>query len=150
MFDPEDGTIRILLVEDNPADARLTFEALEDGNLASYKQITHVTDGELAIQFLSQEPPYEDALRPDLVLLDINMPKVDGIEVLRFIRQHSELSGMPVVMLTTSQSEEDIIKSYNLHANCYISKPADFQAFVEVVDSIEKFWLSLVRLPRSH
>ncbi len=140
--------IDILLVEDNPADARLTFEALKDGKLANYKQIHHVTDGEQAINFLTKQPPYETANRPDLVLLDINMPKINGIEVLKYIREHETLSGLPVVMLTTSQSEEDIIRSYDLHANCYVSKPVDFQTFVDVVGKIEDFWFTVVKLPK--
>ncbi len=140
--------INILLVEDNPADARLTFEALKDGKLANYKQVHHVTDGEQAINFLTKQPPYEAANRPDLVLLDINMPKVNGMEVLKYIREHDTLSGLPVVMLTTSQSEEDIIRSYDLHANCYVSKPVDFQTFVDVVGKIEDFWFSVVKLPK--
>ncbi len=140
--------IDILLVEDNPADARLTFEALKDGKLANYQQIHHVTDGEQAIHFLTKQPPYEKANRPDLVLLDINMPKMNGMEVLKYIREHETLSGLPVVMLTTSQSEEDIIRSYDLHANCYVSKPVDFQAFVDVVGKIEEFWFTVVKLPK--
>ncbi len=142
------SNIDILLVEDNPADARLTFEALKDGKLANYKQIHHVTDGEQAINFLTQQPPYEAAIRPDLVLLDINMPKVNGMEVLKYIREHETLSGLPVVMLTTSQSEEDIMRSYDLHANCYVSKPVDFQTFVDVVGKIEDFWFTVVKLPK--
>ncbi|MFL0805382.1 MAG: response regulator [Agarilytica sp.] len=142
------SNIDILLVEDNPADARLTFEALKDGKLANYKQIHHVTDGEQAINFLTQQPPYETAIRPDLVLLDINMPKVNGMEVLKYIREHETLSGLPVVMLTTSQSEEDIMRSYDLHANCYVSKPVDFQTFVDVVGKIEDFWFTVVKLPK--
>ncbi len=142
------SNIEILLVEDNPADARLTFEALKDGKLANYKQVHHVNDGEKAIQFLTRQPPYESAVRPDLVLLDINMPKINGIEVLQFVRKHEELTGLPIVMLTTSRAEEDIIKSYDLHANCYVSKPVDLHTFIEVVDKIEDFWFSVVKLPK--
>ncbi len=143
------NNIDILLVEDNPADARLTFEALKDGKLANYKNIHHVSDGERAIKYLSQEAPFEDAVMPNLVLLDINMPKVNGIEVLKFIRGNKMLETLPVVMLTTSQSEEDIVKSYTFHANCYVSKPVDFQSFVQVVSKIEQFWFSVVHLPPS-
>lgn len=141
------GDIEILLVEDNLADARLTFEALKDGKLTNYKQIHHVTDGEKAIKYLTCQPPYEKATRPDLVLLDINMPKINGIEVLRFVREHETLTGLPIVMLTTSCSEKDIIESYDLHANCYVYKPVDFQTFVDVVDKIEDFWFTVVKLP---
>lgn len=141
--------IDILLVEDNPADARLTIEALKDGKLSNYKQLHHVTDGEQALQYLFNEEPYTNAIRPDLILLDINMPKLNGIEVLKKVRSTPHLSGIPVVMLTTSRSEEDVIKSYNLHANCYVSKPVDFSSFIEVVSSIEDFWFSVVRLPHS-
>ncbi|MBE0647794.1 MAG: response regulator [Bacteroidales bacterium] len=137
--------IDILLVEDNPGDARLAKEALKDSKLRNNLFI--VDDGELAMKFLKKEAPYEDVPRPDLILLDLNLPKKDGKEVLKEIKTDEDLKRIPVVILTMSKSEEDIFKSYNLHANCFITKPIDFDQFIKVVQSIENFWLTIVKLP---
>ncbi len=137
--------IEILLVEDNPGDADLAREALENSKL--HNQLHVVGDGEKAMSFLRQQGPYADAPRPDLILLDLNLPKKDGREVLAEIKADKHLRRIPVVILTTSRAEEDIIKSYDLHANCYISKPIDLNQFLHVVKSIENFWLSIVILP---
>lgn len=137
--------IEILLVEDSPADVRLTREALRDGKVLNH--ISTVPDGIEAMAYLRREGTYHDAIRPDLILLDLNMPRMDGREVLEQIKQDPDLKRIPVVILTTSQAEEDILKSYNLHANCYISKPVDLDQFIAVVKSIEDFWLTIVHLP---
>ena len=135
----------ILLVEDNEGDARLAMEALKDGKISN--DLHHVRDGIEAMQFLNKEGQYTDAPRPDIILLDLNMPRMDGREVLQEINKQSDISSIPIIVLTTSQNEVDIIKSYNLNANCFISKPVDFEQFVEVVRSIEHFWFSIVSLP---
>jgi two-component system response regulator len=137
--------IDILLVEDNPGDADLAREALEGGKLNN--KLFVVGDGEAAMGFLKQTGSYADAPRPDLILLDLNLPRKDGREVLADIKAHEDLKRIPVVILTTSQSEEDVLKSYNLHANCYITKPIDLKQFSKVVRSIEDFWFSIVLLP---
>jgi chemotaxis family two-component system response regulator Rcp1 len=137
--------IDILLVEDNPGDADLAREALEGSKL--HNQLFVVGDGEAAMDFLHKTGEYADMPRPDLILLDLNLPRKDGREVLAEIKAHQNLKRIPVVILTTSQSEEDVLKSYNLHANCYITKPIDLNQFIRVVRSIEDFWLSIVVLP---
>jgi len=137
--------IEILLVEDNPGDIRLTQEVLNEGKVHNLLSI--VENGVQAISFLRKENEYLDAPTPDLILLDLNLPKKDGREVLLDIKNDPELKKIPVVVLTTSQSEEDILKVYDLNANCYISKPVDFGEFIDVVKSIEDFWLSIVKLP---
>ncbi len=137
--------IDILLVEDNPGDADLAREALESGKLNN--KLFVVGDGEAAMDFLRQTGGYADAPRPDLILLDLNLPRKDGREVLADIKANDHLKRIPVVILTTSQSEEDVLKSYNLHANCYITKPIDLNQFTKVVRSIEDFWFSIVVLP---
>lgn len=137
--------IEILLVEDNPGDIRLTQEVLKEGKVQNTLSI--VENGVQAISFLRKENEYQDAPTPDLILLDLNLPKKDGREVLLDIKNDPELKKIPVVVLTTSQSEEDILKVYDLNANCYISKPVDFGEFIDVVKSIENFWLSIVKLP---
>ncbi|MBW1938998.1 MAG: response regulator [Deltaproteobacteria bacterium] len=137
--------IEILLVEDNPGDVRLTKEALKDGKVLNNLHI--VTDGVEAMAFLLQEGNYSNAVRPDLILLDLNLPKKDGREVLLEIKSQEELKRIPVVILTTSSAEEDIIKTYGYHANCYITKPVDFEQFIKVVKSIEDFWMKIVKLP---
>jgi CheY-like chemotaxis protein len=137
--------IEILLVEDNPGDADLAREALEMSKMLN--TLHHVEDGEAAMRFLHREKPYTDAVTPDLIFLDLNLPKKDGREVLAEIKSDPELKRIPVVILTTSKDEEDILSSYNLHANCYISKPINFQQFTKVVKSIEEFWMSIVLLP---
>jgi chemotaxis family two-component system response regulator Rcp1 len=137
--------IEILMVEDNPGDVRLTVEALKETKLNNNLSIAK--NGVEALAYLRQEGDHADAPRPDLILLDLNLPKKDGREVLREIKADKELGRIPVVILTTSQAEEDIIKTYDLHANCYISKPVDLEQFTQVVQSIEFFWLTIVKLP---
>ncbi|HKI58681.1 MAG TPA: response regulator [Trueperaceae bacterium] len=137
--------IDILLVEDSPGDARLTREALAEGKL---KNVLHlVEDGEQALAFLRGEDGYADAPRPDLVLLDLNLPRVDGREVLAEMKADPDLKRIPVVVLTTSSADEDVLRAYELAANCYITKPVDLDKFLGVVRSIEEFWLTVVRLP---
>ena len=137
--------IEILMVEDNPGDVRLTREALRGGKI--WNEIHVVTDGVAAIEFLRNSPPYEHAPRPDLVLLDLNLPKKDGREVLAMMKGDPNLKAIPVVILTTSQAEEDVIRAYNLSCNCYVTKPVDFDQFTRIVQTIEQFWLSVVTLP---
>ncbi len=139
--------VEVLLVEDNPGDVRLTLEALKDGKVNNHLSV--VEDGVEALAFLRREGKYADASRPDLILLDLNLPKKDGREVLAEIKADEDLKRIPVVVLTTSKAEEDILKTYNLHANCYITKPVDFDQFVIVVRLIEDFWFTIVKLPRS-
>jgi chemotaxis family two-component system response regulator Rcp1 len=139
------GSIQVLLVEDNPGDVRLTKEALKEGKLLN--QLTVVGDGVEALSFLRKEGKYADALHPELILLDLNLPKKDGREVLAEIKADPKLRRIPVVVLTTSSAEEDILKIYDLHANCYITKPVDLEQFMGVVKSIEDFWVSVVKLP---
>ena len=138
--------IEILLVEDNPGDVRLTIEALKDGKIHNHLSV--VSDGEEALAFLRRQGQYAKAPWPDLILLDLNLPKKDGREVLKEIKQEKDLKRIPVVILTTSTAEKDIIKTYDLHANCYINKPVDFDQFTNVVKSIEDFWFTVVKLPR--
>ncbi len=137
--------IEILLVEDNPGDLRLTKEALADAKVRNH--LNSVIDGVEALKFLRQEPPYKDATRPDLILLDLNLPRKDGREVLLEIKNDPKLKRIPVVVVTSSAEEQDIVKSYNLHANCYVTKPIDLQQFVTVVRAIEDFWMTIVKLP---
>ena len=135
----------ILLVEDNPGDVRLAKEALKESKLLN--KLYQVEDGTKAMAFLRQEGVYSDVPRPDLVLLDLNLPRKNGREVLAEIKADETLKRIPVVILTISRAEEDVLKSYNLHANCYISKPFDMEQFIQVVKSIEDFWFSIVKLP---
>lgn len=137
--------IDILLVEDNPADARLTCEALKDGKVAN--RIHIVDDGIKALAFLRRLPPYENAPPVEIVLLDLNMPRMDGRAVLAELKADPALKMLPVVILTTSQAEEDILRAYELQANCYVTKPVDLDQLIKVVSSIQEFWLSVVRLP---
>jgi two-component system, chemotaxis family, response regulator Rcp1 len=137
--------IEILLVEDNPADVRLTREALQEEKI--YTNLQVVSDGVEAIAFLRKEGQYAKMPRPDLILLDLNLPKKDGREVLKEIKNDPHLKAIPVVVLTVSKSEEDILKSYNLHANCYITKPVDLKQFMKVAKSVQDFWLTIVKLP---
>ncbi len=137
--------VDILLVEDNPADVDLTKETLRDAKIGN--RIFVATDGVQALQFLQRRAPYFDAPRPDLILLDLNMPRMDGRELLAHIKADASLRRIPVVVLTTSEAETDIVKSYDLHANCYVTKPVDLDQFVNVARAIEGFWLSLVKLP---
>ncbi|MBM3155283.1 MAG: response regulator [Chloroflexi bacterium] len=135
----------ILLVEDNPGDVRLTQEALKDAKVLNHLHVA--MDGIEALEFLRRQGKYAKAVRPDLILLDLNLPRKDGREVLAEIKEDADLKRIPVVILTVSKAEEDIIKTYNLHANCYITKPVDLDRFIEVVRAIENFWLVLVKLP---
>ncbi len=135
----------ILLVEDNPGDVRLTQEALKDAKFLN--QLHVVGDGEEAMTFLRHRGRYAQAVHPDLVLLDLNLPKKDGGEVLAEMKADENLRRIPVVILTSSTAEQDILKSYNLHANCYIAKPVDLEQFITVVKAIEDFWLTIVKLP---
>jgi CheY-like chemotaxis protein len=137
--------IEILLVEDNPGDVRLTKEALKEAKVIN--NLTVLKDGEEALAYLRQQDHYANAKRPHLILLDLNLPKKDGRDVLAHIKADEALKRIPVVVLTTSQAEEDVLKSYSLHANCYITKPVDLDQFVRVVRSIEDFWLGIVVLP---
>jgi len=138
--------IEILLIEDNPGDVDLTREALHDAKVCNNLQV--VDDGAKAVEFLYKRGEYANVPRPDIILLDLNLPKKDGRQVLEEIKADPQLSQIPVVILTTSQAEEDILRSYQLHANCYIAKPVDFKQFMHVVKSIEEFWLTIVKLPK--
>lgn len=136
----------VLLVEDNPSDVRLTREAMKEGPVLNNLHV--VGDGQAAIDFLTRKPPYENAPRPDLVLLDLNLPRKSGREVLAVIKADPTLMTIPIVVLTTSKAEEDIVHTYQLHANCFITKPVDLDKFIAVVHQVEDFWLQVVRLPR--
>jgi two-component system response regulator len=138
--------VRILMVEDNPDDVDLTREALKDAKVCN--QLHVVQDGVEAMAFLRREGKYTGAPHPDIILLDLNLPRKDGREVLAEVKSDENLKRIPVVVLTTSQAEEDIMKAYNLHVNCYITKPVDFDQFIKVVKSIEEFWFSVVKLPK--
>jgi chemotaxis family two-component system response regulator Rcp1 len=137
--------MEVLLVEDNPGDVRLTREALRDSLVPNSLSVVH--DGEQAVLFLRREGKYAGAPRPDIILLDFNLPKRDGGEVLEVIKADGDLRKIPVVVLTTSQAARDIQRAYDLHANCYITKPLDLDRFMAVVKSIEDFWLNVVKLP---
>jgi CheY-like chemotaxis protein len=139
------AAIEILLVEDNPADVRLTVEGLREARIAN--NLNAVMDGDSAVQFLQRQGRYINAPRPDLILLDLNLPGLDGRSVLRFVKEDPRFKVIPVVIITSSDAESDIIKSYEAHANCFISKPIDFQGFCDVIRSIENFWFTVVRLP---
>jgi CheY-like chemotaxis protein len=141
MTDP----IEILLVEDNPGDVELTREALHDSKV--HMRLSVVNDGVEALAFLRRETPYDDAPRPDLILLDLNLPKKDGRAVLADVKQDPALRHIPVVILTSSQAEQDILRAYDLHANCYVTKPVDLDQFITIVRSIEQFWFTVVKLP---
>ncbi len=137
--------VDILLVEDNPGDYRLTKEALKEGKV--YNNLHWAQDGVEAIEFLKRRGKYDAAPRPDIILLDLNLPKKDGREVLSEIKRDEALRTIPVVILTTSKAEEDVLRSYDLHANCYVTKPVDLDKFIVVVQSIDRFWLTVVTLP---
>ncbi len=137
--------IEILLVEDNLGDMRLTQEALKEGKV--YNNLHWAKDGVEAIDFLNRRGKYESAPRPDIILLDLNLPRKDGREVLEEIKSDDNLKQIPVVVLTTSKAEEDVARSYALHANCYVTKPVDLEKFIVVVQSIDRFWLTVVTLP---
>jgi CheY-like chemotaxis protein len=140
-----DQPIEILLVEDNPGDVRLTLEVMKDARVRNHMSM--VKDGVEALAFLRREGDFADAPRPDLILLDLNLPKKDGMEVLADIKADPTLRRIPVVVLTVSKDEEDILKSYDLYANCYVTKPINMEQFIAVVRSIEDFWLTIVKLP---
>jgi CheY-like chemotaxis protein len=137
--------IRILLVEDNEGDILLTLEALKEARIGN--EVDVVKDGDKALQFLKKEGEFKDAHTPDLILLDINLPRTDGFEVLAVIKKDERLSVIPVIMLTTSDSEKDILESYQHHANCYITKPVNFENFMNVIQTIKDFWINIVKLP---
>jgi CheY-like chemotaxis protein len=143
--EPEGRPVEVLLVEDNPGDVRLMRESLRDGKV--HVRLTVAADGEEALALLRREGPYAGAARPDLILLDLNLPRKDGREVLAEIKADPRLHRIPVVVLTSSQAETDIAISYDLNANCYVTKPVGLQQFMAVVRSIEEFWLSVVKLP---
>ncbi|GJQ61380.1 MAG: two-component system response regulator [Melioribacteraceae bacterium] len=137
---------QILLVEDNPGDVQLTKEALENCKMLNTLHV--VMDGEEAMEFLYNKGKYQEAPVPDIIILDLNLPKIDGREVLRRVKNDDKFKTIPIVILTTSKAEEDIIKSYEYHANCYITKPLDLENFIEVVKAIENFWMGIVVLPQ--
>ncbi len=137
--------IEVLLVEDDPGDVLMTKEAFEDHKLSN--QLHVVTDGVEAMAFLRRQGEHADAPRPALILLDLNLPRMDGREVLQAIKSDPELASIPVVILTTSEAEEDVLRSYSLHANAYVTKPVDFERFIQVVRQIDEFFVSVVRLP---
>jgi two-component system, chemotaxis family, response regulator Rcp1 len=139
--------IDILLVEDNPGDIRLTQETLTDSKM--HNNVIVVYNGEEALAYLYRRGEYRSAVRPDLIILDLNLPKKGGLEVLEQVKEDPELKHIPIVILTSSKAEEDILKTYNLHANCYVTKPLDLEQFCTVVNTIESFWLSIVKLPKS-
>jgi len=144
-INPQDDIIELLMVEDSPDDVELTIEALKEIKLVI--NFNSVEDGVEAMAYLNKEGKYVNATRPDIILLDLNMPRKDGREVLEELKAEDNLTRIPVVVLTTSNAEEDIFRSYNLHANCYITKPVDMDQFIKVVQSIENFWFSVVKLP---
>lgn len=138
--------IEILLVEDNPGDVVLTREALNESKMANHLHV--VEDGIAAMEFLLRQGQYADVPRPDLIMLDLNLPRKDGRQVLAEIKADPDLRPIPIVILTTSDADEDILRTYHLHANCYITKPVVFEKFIKVVRSIKEFWFTIVRLPR--
>ncbi len=137
--------VEILLIEDNPGDVRLTVEALKEGKILNNLNVVY--DGVEAMEYLKREREFKDKPRPELIILDLNLPKKDGREVLEEIKQDDKLKRIPVVILTTSEADRDILKTYNLHANCYITKPVDMDQFIKVVKSVSDLWFSIVKLP---
>ncbi|WP_121357207.1 response regulator [Flavisolibacter nicotianae] len=140
--------VRILLVEDNEGDIVLTMEALKEAKIRN--EIDVVKDGEAALQFLRKAGVYKEASTPDLIFLDINLPKIDGMEILSIIKNDEQLKVIPVIMLTTSDAERDIMKSYYNHANCYITKPVDLDKFMSIIQTIKNFWINIVKLPKTN
>lgn len=140
--------VSILLVEDNEGDIILTLEALKQARISN--EIAIVKDGDQALKYLYKEDEFKNAKPPDIILLDINLPKIDGLEVLNRIKNDEKLKIIPVIMLTTSDSETDILKSYQNHANCYITKPVNFSNFMEVIQTIKDFWINIVQLPNKY
>lgn len=145
MSTPLSRPIEVLLVEDNPGDVRLTREALKEGKVRNNLHVA--SDGVEALRFLHRREEHAGAVRPDLILLDLNLPRKDGREVLEEIKGDPHLKYIPVVILTSSQAEQDILRAYDLHANCYVTKPVDLDQFITVVKSIEDFWFTIVKLP---
>ncbi len=145
MYTNEGKAIDILLVEDNPGDVRLAQEALKESKV--HNKMFVVEDGIEAMEFLRQRGKYAGAPRPDLILLDLNLPRKNGREVLAEVKSDNSLKRIPVVVLTVSRDEQDVLKAYDLHANCYITKPIDFEQFIKITKTIEEFWLTIVRLP---
>lgn len=145
MTDTEGRPVQILLVEDSPSDTDLTIEALREAKIRNHLSV--VEDGVQAMEFLRREGPFVEAPRPDLIMLDLNLPRKDGREVLAEIKADERLKTIPVVVLTTSRAERDVLRAYQLSANCYITKPVDFAQFLQVIRSIESFWLFVVTLP---
>ena len=146
LFEEQTRPVHVLLVEDNPGDVRLMREALRNGR--GGKNMDAVENGEEALAYLRREPPFTEAPKPDLIFLDLNLPKKDGREVLLEIKQDESLRRIPVVVLTTSEAERDILRAYDLHANCYVKKPTELDEYMEVIRACENFWLHIVRLPR--
>ncbi len=144
MTTPEPRIINVLLVEDDPGDVLMTREAFDE---RLHNRLDVVTDGAEALAYLRRQAPYADVPRPDLVLLDLNLPKRDGREVLREVKGDPDLRHIPVIVLTTSQAEEDVLRSYQLHANAYVTKPVDFEGFLEAIKQIDHFFVSVVQLP---
>ena len=138
--------VEILLIEDDPGDVLMTTEALAESKVLN--NLTVMSNGEQALRYLLREGEHAEATRPDLILLDLNLPRVDGREVLARVKAHESLRTIPVVILTTSEAEEDVLRSYDLHANAYVTKPVDFESFVEVIRQVDEFFISVVRLPR--
>jgi chemotaxis family two-component system response regulator Rcp1 len=145
MTESQPEAVEILLAEDNPGDVKLTEKAFERGHV--YNNLHVVGDGVEAMEYLRQEGEYADAPRPDLILLDLNMPRMNGEDVLEELNEDPDLGRIPVVVLTSSEAEEDIIRSYDLNANAYMTKPVDFSGFIDVVERLEEFWLSVVKIP---
>ncbi|CCF86139.1 response regulator [Nitrolancea hollandica] len=145
MINPNGRAVEILLVEDNPGDVRLTREAFREGKIRNNLYVA--VDGVEGMAFLRREGKYADSPRPDIILLDLNLPKKNGIDVLREIKTDEDLKRIPVVILTTSVAEQDILRSYDHHANCYIVKPVDLEQFLKVIQTIEDFWVTIVKLP---
>jgi CheY-like chemotaxis protein len=144
MTDPQARIINVLLVEDDPGDVLMTREAFDE---YLHNKLDVVADGAAALAYLRGEPPYDEAGRPDLILLDLNLPRRDGREVLQEIKSDPDLQHIPVIVLTTSQAEEDVLRSYQLHANAYVTKPVDFEGFIEAIKQIDHFFVSVVKLP---
>ena len=145
MTQPDARVINVLLVEDDPGDVLMTREAFDE---YLHNRLDVVTDGAAALAYLRKEPPYADVPRPDLMLLDLNLPRRDGRQVLQEVKGDPDLRHIPVIVLTTSQAEEDVLRSYQLHANAYVTKPVDFDRFIEVVRQIDEFFVSVVKLPK--
>jgi two-component system, chemotaxis family, response regulator Rcp1 len=144
---PSHRPVEILLVEDNPADVRLTREALRESRVIHH--LNSVKDGVEAMEYLHRAGSYTGVSQPDIILLDLNLPRMGGLEVLKQVKQDERLKHIPVIVLTTSKAEQDLLHAYDLHTNCYITKPVDLEQFFQVIHSIEEFWLSIVRLPRT-